>query len=193
MLNRKTVFNNSDKIIKSKPIKEDYSIPMTGDNDFVENISADPDPFKTYCLKLLKGRLITYIIASVNIPALGLWMYFSLTGGTSSIWWVILYGLSMLACCVGLYFRSETGRKFFAFPGIILGIPVVIALVMNPSSVPLFLTSSYQLAFQIVSTALLYLLPSVNTFFTASEKGVKRAYNREWEKIPASKQKTSDN
>lgn len=192
MLNRKTIFNSKEKIIKSKPIKEDYSIPITGDNDFVENISADPDPFKTYCLKLLKGRLITYIIASVNIPALGLWMFFSLKDKTSSIWWVILYGLSMLACCVGLFFRSETGRKFFAFPAIMLGIPVVIALVMNPSSISLFLTSSYQLALQIVSTALLYFLPSVNTFFTASEKGIKRAYNREWEKNPGLERKTSD-
>ncbi len=109
--------------------------------------------------------------------------------GNGTLWWILVYGLGMLACCVFLFFGKETARKFFAIPAVMIGVPVAFSLLINPSGTPMFLKTSYQLAVQIVSAALLYFLPPVSAFFTASPKAVRRALDHEWEKSPP---KTAD-
>ena len=162
--------------------RTDFSMPITSDDDFQGPV-RDPDPLKTYSLKILRGRIITFVLAAVNILTIALWMYFSLTGG-GTVWWILVYGIGMLLCCVFLFFGKETARKFFAIPAVLIGVPVTFALLVNPSGTPMFLKTSYQLAVQIVSAALLFFLPSTSAFFTASPKAVRRALDHEWEKAP---------
>ena len=167
--------------------RTDYSLPILGDDDF-SGAPRDADPLKTYSLKILRGRTITFLLAAVNILAIAVWMVLSLLGN-GTLWWILVYGLGMLACCVFLFFGKETARKFFAIPAVMIGIPVAFSLLINPSGTPMFLKTSYQLAVQIVSAALLYFLPPVSAFFTASPKAVRRALDHEWEKSPP---KTAD-
>ena len=162
--------------------RTDYSLPIMGDDDF-SGAPRDADPLKTYSLKILRGRTITFIIAAVNILAIAVWMILSLMGN-GTLWWILLYGLGMLACCVFLFFGKETARKLFAIPAVLIGVPVAFSLLVNPSGTPMFLKTSYQLAVQIVSAALLYFLPPVSAFFTATPKAVRRALDHEWEKYP---------
>ncbi|MBR0144986.1 MAG: hypothetical protein IJM21_12520 [Clostridia bacterium] len=167
--------------------RTDYSLPILGDDDF-SGAPRDADPLKTYSLKILRGRTITFLLAAVNILAIAVWMVLSLLGN-GTLWWILVYGLGMLACCVFLFFGKETARKFFAIPAVMIGVPVAFSLLINPSGTPMFLKTSYQLAVQIVSAALLYFLPPVSAFFTASPKAVRRALDHEWEKSPP---KTAD-
>lgn len=162
--------------------RTDFSMPITGDDDF-RGGGRDADPLKTYSQKILRGRTITFVLAGVNILTIALWMFFSIVGD-GTLWWILVYGLGMLACCVFLFFGREAARKFFAIPAVLIGVPVAFALLVNPSGTPMFLKTSYQLAVQIVSAALLYFLPSVSAFFTASPKAIRRALDREWEKNP---------
>ena len=162
--------------------RTDYSMPILGDDDF-SGAPRDADPLKTYSLKILRGRVITFILAAVNILTIAVWMVFSLIGN-GTLWWTLVYGLGMLACCVFLFFGKEAARKFFAIPAVLIGIPVAFSLLVNPSGTPMFLKTSYQLAVQIVSAALLYFLPPVSAFFTASPKAIRRALDHEWEKHP---------
>ena len=167
--------------------RTDYSLPILGDDDF-SGAPRDADPLKTYSLKILRGRTITFLLAAVNILAIAVWMVLSLLGN-GTLWWILVYGLGMLACCVFLFFGKETARKFFAIPAVMIGVPVAFSLLINPSGTPMFLKTSYQLAVQIVSAALLYFLPPVSAFFTASPKAVRRALDHELEKSPP---KTAD-
>ena len=167
--------------------RTDYSLPILGDDDF-SGAPRDADPLKTYSLKILRGRTITFLLAAVNILAIAVWMVLSLLGN-GTLWWILVYGLGMLACCVFLFVGKETARKFFAIPAVMIGVPVAFSLLINPSGTPMFLKTSYQLAVQIVSAALLYFLPPVSAFFTASPKAVRRALDHEWEKSPP---KTAD-
>ena len=173
---QKPSVNNSPRI--------DYSIPMESDSDYLSPSQKDPDPLKSYSLRILRGRAITWILSILNIALLVFWMLRSYLRGENEIWWLLGYGLLMIVCCVFMFFGREFGRKLFALPGVILGIPLVYSLMVSPSSFPVFIKTSYQIAFQVVSTALLYFLPSVRDFFEASPKARKRAYNREWEKVP---------
>ena len=137
--------------------RTDYSLPILGDDDF-SGAPRDADPLKTYSLKILRGRTITFLLAAVNILAIAVWMVLSLLGN-GTLWWILVYGLGMLACCVFLFFGKETARKFFAIPAVMIGVPVAFSLLINPSGTPMFLKTSHQLAVQIVSAALLYFFP----------------------------------
>ena len=167
--------------------RTDYSLPILGDDDF-SGAPRDADPLKTYSLKILRGRTITFLLAAVNILAIADWMVISVLGN-GTLWWILVYGLGMLACCVFLFFGKETARKFFAIPAVMIGVPVAFSLLINPSGTPMFLKTSYQLAVQIVSAALVYFITPVSAFFTASPKAVRRALDHEWEKSPP---KTAD-
>ena len=182
--------SNSDK--KQKPSvntspRIDYSIPMESDSDYLSTSQKDPDPLKSYSLRILRGRAVTWVLSILNTLLIAFWMVTSWMEGESSIWWLLGYGLLMIFCCIMMLFGREFGRKLFALPGVILGIPLVFSLMVNPSSFPVFIKTSYQIAVQVVSTALLYFLPAVRDFFEASPKARARAYNREWEKIPPEK------
>lgn len=169
--------------------RADYSMPITSDSDFVDE-TRDNDPLKTYSLKILRGRTITFILAALNLVVIAFWMLMGLKGGgTNATWWYWIYGLGMIACCVFMFSGKEAARKFFAYPACLIGIPLIFALLINPASLPNFLKSSFQLALQILSAALLYFLPSVSAFFSASPKAIQRALAHEWEKKPDSADK----
>jgi len=180
----KKISFDSDGSPKQKPAvnsRVDYSMPITSDDDFSDYFKHDPDPLKTYSLKILRGRLFTVILSALNAVMLIIWMIFNCKNNLA---WTLGYGLSMLACCVLLIKGMEGGRKLFAFPACLVGIPLVFSLILSPDSVPLFLQSGYQLALQMVSAALFYFVPDINEFFQASPKARARAYAHEWEKNP---------
>ncbi|MBR5869078.1 MAG: hypothetical protein IKZ21_06490 [Clostridia bacterium] len=190
MANKFFFGNGSDK--KQKPAvnnspRIDYSIPMESDSDFLSSSQKDPDPLRSYSLRILRGRAITWILSFLNIALLTFWMIRSYLREEAEIWWLLGYGLLMIVSCIFMLFGREFGRKVFALPGVILGIPLVFSLMVSPSSFPVFLKTSYQIAFQVISTALLYFLPCIRDYFEASPKARERAYNREWEKNPPEK------
>lgn len=177
----------SDRDKKQKPSvnnspRIDYSIPMESDSDYLSSSQKDPDPLKSYSIRILRGRAITWGLSILNSLLLVFWMGSSYINGEAEIWWLLGYGLLMIFSCIMMLFGREFGRKMFALPGVILGIPLVFSLMVSPSSFPVFIKTSYQIAFQVVSTAILYFTPSVRDFFEASPKARTRAYNREWKK-----------
>lgn len=183
----KNISFDSDGVPKQQPSvnqkRVDYSMPITGDNDFIDE-TRDADPLKTYSIKILRGRAITFILASLNLAVIALWMFFGLRQGAGAVWWYWVYGLGMITCCAFMFTGKEAARKFFAYPACLIGVPLVFALLINPASLPNFIKTSYQLALQILSAALLYFLPSVSAFFSASPKARRRALDHEWEKQP---------
>jgi len=178
----KKISFDSGNTPKQKPAvssRVDYSMPITSDDDFSDYFKHDPDPLKTYSLRIIRGRLFTVILSVINIAVLGIWM---LLNYKNNLAWSLGYGLCMIASCVLLIFGMEGGRKLFAFPACLIGIPLAFFMILDPESVPLFLQSGYQLAVQMVSAALLYFVPDISEFFQASPKARKRAFDHEWEK-----------
>lgn len=157
----------------------DYSIPITSDDDFSDYFKHDPDPLKTYSLRIIRGHLYTVILAVLNVVMLLVWMFLNYK---NNLWWTLGYGGCMILCSAFLIKGKEAARKLFTFPACLVGIPLVFSLLLSPDSVPLFLQSGYQLALQIVSAALLYFVPAINEFFQASPKARARAFAHEWEK-----------